>query len=142
MGIVIPLPAERAVALFSDPIDYHQREERRCTRMGDVSWIGSILITGLIVAIIAVMIFRYTARIRHQSSNAARRSRLLNELPSELRFRVYARDDYTCQRCGTSQDILVDFVDDPPDDDRIRLQYLTTRCSRCTAIVHQSGIIG
>jgi 5-methylcytosine-specific restriction endonuclease McrA len=110
--------------------------------MLDSSWIPSFVLMMLLGAVIMVMISRHTTRVRERASADARRSRLLNDMPSELRFRVYERDSFTCQRCGTESDLQVDFLDDPPDDDQLRLNHLVTRCARCAAIVHQSGIIG
>lgn len=107
----------------------------------EYSWIPSLVLMILIGAVIMVMISRHTTRVRERASADARRSRLLNDMPSELRFRVYERDACTCQRCGTKSDLQVDFLTVPPDDDQLRLCELVTRCARCTAIVRQSGII-
>lgn len=100
-----------------------------------------------IVAMIAVgwWIFvigrRMVSRARASADADALRSRLLNEIPSELRFRVYERDQYTCQSCGTQPDLIVDFMTDFPDQPPVRLQDLVTRCARCAAIERQSGMM-
>ena len=109
--------------------------------MVDSSWIPSTVGMILIATAIMVLISRHTARVRARVSADAQRVQLLNDIPSELRFRVYERDSYTCQRCGDSRDLLVDFVDDPPADDQVQLRRLISRCARCTAITRQSGII-
>ena len=100
-----------------------------------------------IVAILAIgwwvfaIVRRMVRRARASAEADAIRSRLLNEIPSELRFRVYERDQYICQSCGTQSDLIVDFTADVPDDPPVRLQDLITRCARCAAIERQSGMM-
>ncbi len=84
---------------------------------------------------------RMVWRARASADADALRSRLLNEIPSELRFRVYERDQHTCQSCATTSDLIVDFVDEVPDHEPVRLQDLVTRCARCAAIERHSGMM-
>jgi hypothetical protein len=105
---------------------------------------------GSIVSIVVVLvtffwvfriIFRVARRVRSRADNMSRASQMLNELPSELRFRVFERDSYMCQECGAGTDMIVTFVDDPPDEPPVLLDDLVTRCTRCAAISRESGKI-
>jgi 5-methylcytosine-specific restriction endonuclease McrA len=107
----------------------------------DLTSLISYLAMALVATGVFLMLRRYTRNVRRRTRADARRSQMLNDIPSELRFRVYERDNYTCQRCGTKSDIQLDFIDAPPDSEPARMQNLTTRCARCAAIVRQSGIM-
>jgi hypothetical protein len=81
---------------------------------------------------------RYALRTRQAARARSRRAQLLVDIPGELRWRVFERDRYTCQSCGTESDLLVDFVGEPPENGAVRLPKLTTRCVRCAAIARRS----
>jgi 5-methylcytosine-specific restriction endonuclease McrA len=101
----------------------------------------SFAVMALVAAGVYLVLRNHARKVRERARNDSRRSQLLNDLPSELRFRVYERDNFTCQRCGTSLDVQVDFLEVTPESGPIRMQHLTTRCARCAAIVRQSGIM-
>jgi hypothetical protein len=135
----LPLP-ERAVALCSPPVGYHQRMILVGTLIEPAQAL-SVLAMLLVIGVMALFLWQASLRVNRKAKQEATRARLLNEIPAELRFRVYERDGYTCQRCGRTSDLLVDFVDYHPERGPIRLQSLVTRCTRCAAITRQSGIM-
>jgi hypothetical protein len=99
---------------------------------------------GLVLSPLVVLgwLFRRMAlRTRQQARQQTRRARLLNDIPAEMRWRVFERDEYICQRCGTQNDLLVDFRDEVPSERAVRLHQLITRCVRCAAITRHSGMI-
>jgi hypothetical protein len=107
----------------------------------DPAQLASVIAMSFVVGIIVYVLRRQFRRVSNQARDDAQRARILNDIPSELRFRAYGRDDYTCQRCGTTSDLIVDFVDILPESGPVRLEDLITRCTRCVAIVRQSGIM-
>jgi hypothetical protein len=98
----------------------------------------AITAMSLMFALLAVAAVRAGRRVRRQAQADTLRSEVLNQISSELRFRVYERDGYACQRCGAASDLQVEFASDPPEAGPVRLRALTTRCARCAAIVRQS----
>jgi hypothetical protein len=107
----------------------------------DPAQLASAIAMFVVVGVIAYVLRRQFRRVSNRARADAQRAKMLNDIPSELRFRAYERDHYTCQRCGTTSDLIVDFVDTPPVSEPVRLEDLITRCTRCVAIVRQSGIM-
>lgn len=75
---------------------------------------------------------RYASRIRRDAVDKESRTRLLEDLnPALVRF-VLERDRHTCQRCGTTRHVGVDFIGDTPGADReITASSLEASCAGC-----------
>lgn len=50
---------------------------------------------------------------------------------TKLKWKVFARDNYTCQRCGIREDLEVDHIRPVSKGGRDSLKNLQTLCKRC-----------
>lgn len=92
--------------------------------------IAIALFAPLILLIWALV--RYAGRIRREAIDKDLRAQHLENLsPAIVRF-VLERDRHTCQTCGATRQVGVDFTGDTPEEGReIVAADLEARCARC-----------
>lgn len=75
---------------------------------------------------------RHAGRIRREAIDQENRTRLIDELnPALVRF-VLERDRHTCQRCGATHHVGIDFVGRTPDEnEEISANRLEACCGQC-----------
>lgn len=77
---------------------------------------------------------RHARRIRFEAIDKDVRGQRLEQINEALVRYVLERDRRTCQSCGTTTDVGVDFVGETPGDgETIRPEDLEARCARCYA---------
>lgn len=55
------------------------------------------------------------------------------QIPSKLRWSVWLRDDLTCQRCGTRENLSVDHIRPESKGGTLELENLQTLCRSCNS---------
>jgi hypothetical protein len=99
----------------------------------------SLVVAILFLVAVVLVIRRLVHQTRETTQARSHRSNLLNQMPGELRWRVYERDRFSCQRCGTGTDLIVAFRSATPEHPPLRLADLETRCVRCAAMQYESS---
>jgi 5-methylcytosine-specific restriction endonuclease McrA len=93
------------------------------------------LLTIVVLSPLLILIWflvRYALRIRRDALDKDERIERLDDLDPDLVQFVLERDQHTCQRCGTSEQVGVDFVGiTPGEDEEISDSNLEACCSRC-----------
>ena len=78
------------------------------------------------------LLVRYARRIHRDVVDSDVRAELLASLNPALVRYVLERDRHTCQTCGSTSNVGVDFVGDTPEDDaEITADELEARCAQC-----------
>jgi hypothetical protein len=54
-------------------------------------------------------------------------------IPQDIRWRVWERDNFTCQNCGARQRLSVDHIIPESKGGTLALDNLQTLCSRCNS---------
>jgi 5-methylcytosine-specific restriction endonuclease McrA len=93
------------------------------------------LLSIVVLAPILVLIWflvRHATRIRRDAIDKDDRMQRLEDLdPSLVQF-VLARDQHTCQRCGTTAQVGVDFIGETPGESvEISAEDLESCCTEC-----------
>jgi type II secretory pathway component PulJ len=75
---------------------------------------------------------RHAQRIRHEAIDKDARTEQLEGISDALVRYVLERDRHTCQTCGSTCRVGIDFVGETPDEARkIGPEDLEARCVRC-----------
>jgi 5-methylcytosine-specific restriction endonuclease McrA len=92
----------------------------------------AVLVFTPLLILLWVMV-RHATRIRRDIVDKERRTRKLEELDGAIVQAVLDRDEHTCQRCGTTERVGVDFTGDTPsgNDDRTTVHDLEATCTGC-----------
>jgi hypothetical protein len=84
------------------------------------------------LVLLIVVLVRYASRIRHDVVESDLRAERLQGLNRALVRFVLERDRHTCQSCGGTTNVGVDFTGETPDDkDEVSEDELKARCADC-----------
>jgi hypothetical protein len=84
------------------------------------------------LVILLLVLVRHAGRIRRDAIDSDERTRLIDDLnPAIVRF-VLERDRHTCQRCGATSQVGVDFTGETPGHQQeISAYSLEACCADC-----------